>query len=91
MTKLLLIWLAFLIPLSGGTALAQAQSCGALWYRRNAVYRVAGYCFKTARAIRAFGNMGCSFNDTNDVPLLPVQRQIVAETLAQERALGCHD
>jgi hypothetical protein len=31
---------------------AQAQSCGELWYRRNSLYKQAGYCFKTARAIR---------------------------------------
>ena len=35
---------------------AQAQSCGELWYRRNSLYKQAGYCFKTARAIRTFGN-----------------------------------
>jgi hypothetical protein len=28
---------------------AQAQSCGELWYRRNSIYKQAGYCFKTAR------------------------------------------
>ncbi|HRY02252.1 MAG TPA: YARHG domain-containing protein, partial [Beijerinckiaceae bacterium] len=26
---------------------AYAQSCGELWYERNAIYKDAGYCFKT--------------------------------------------
>jgi len=48
---------------------AQAQSCGELWYRRNSIYRGAGYCFKTARAIRAFGNAGCSYDSEYSLPL----------------------
>ena len=37
---------------------ASAQSCGELWYRRNAIFAEAGYCFQTARARSAFGP-GC--------------------------------
>jgi hypothetical protein len=33
-------------------------SCGGLWRERNRVYAENGYCFKTPRAIRAFGR-GC--------------------------------
>ena len=29
---------------------AQAQGCEELWYRRNSLYKQAGYCFKTAGA-----------------------------------------
>lgn len=35
-----------------------SMSCGQLWYQRNAIYARAGYCFKTAQAIGAFGK-GC--------------------------------
>ncbi len=35
---------------------ADAQSCYDLWVQRNSVYKEAGYCFKTPRAIRYFGN-----------------------------------
>ncbi|WP_316859519.1 YARHG domain-containing protein [uncultured Cohaesibacter sp.] len=31
-----------------------SMSCGQLWYERNAIYARQGYCFKTARAQRAF-------------------------------------
>lgn len=34
------------------------MSCGGLWHERNRIYARAGYCFKTARAIRVFGQ-GC--------------------------------
>jgi hypothetical protein len=36
-----------------------AFSCGDLWYFRNQIFAEAGYCFKTDRAISAFGNDGC--------------------------------
>ena len=68
---------------------AQAQSCGELWYRRNSIYKQAGYCFRTARAIQAFGNAGCSYDSEADVPLSARQRGIVAAIREQERDLGC--
>ena len=34
------------------------MSCNGLWRERNRVYAANGYCFKTARAISAFGR-GC--------------------------------
>jgi hypothetical protein len=39
---------------------AHAQSCQDLWTERNGYYQANGYCFKTARAIRYFGNGGCN-------------------------------
>ena len=68
---------------------SRAQSCGDLWYRRNSIYKQGGYCFKTTRAIRTFGNAGCAYDDEADVPLSPRQRQIVASIQAEERDLGC--
>lgn len=68
---------------------AQAASCGELWYARNAIYKEAGYCFRTARAIQAFGNAGCTFDNMNDVPLSARARAQVADIVAQERYQGC--
>lgn len=68
---------------------AQAQSCGDLWYERNAIYKAAGYCFKTTRAIRAFGNAGCQYDDLNDTPLSGNDRARVAEIVRAERMYGC--
>ena len=41
-----------------GEARAQsynAMTCDQLWYARNSIYANKGYCFKTQRAINAFG------------------------------------
>lgn len=72
------------------SGLAQA-SCASLWSERNQIYKDAGYCFKTARAIRAFGNAGCSFDDLNDVPLSARQRAAVRDIVTEERRMGCAD
>ena len=71
------------------TSDAQAQSCGDLWYRRNSIYKAAGYCFKTARAIRTFGNAGCSYDSEYALPLSPGQRRAVAQIIRAERNFGC--
>jgi hypothetical protein len=68
---------------------AQAKSCEDLWYRRNNLYKQAGYCFRTARAIRTFGNAGCQYDSEADVPLSARQRAIVARIAQEERDLGC--
>jgi hypothetical protein len=68
---------------------AQAQSCGDLWYERNSIYKAAGYCFRTPRAIRTFGNAGCSYDSEYDVPLSPRQRARVERLRALERDFGC--
>ena len=68
---------------------AQAQACGELWYQRNSIYKSAGYCFKTARAIRAFGNAGCSYDSEYSLPLSSSQRRAVARIVRAEREIGC--
>lgn len=68
---------------------AAADVCGDLWYSRNEVYKTQGYCFRTARAIRAFGNAGCIYDNLEDVPLNPAQRRMVADLAREERQRGC--
>ena len=70
---------------------AANASCASLWYERNQVYKDAGYCFKTARAIHAFGNANCSYDDVNDVPLSANQRAFVNGVVEQERRIGCSE
>jgi len=71
------------------TAQAQGDTCFRLWVARNAVFKANGYCFKTAQAIRYFGNAGCRFDDEAAVPLTPYDRSVIASIQARERALGC--
>jgi hypothetical protein len=79
-----------LLPFAGS---AQAQyggsNCGELWYARNEIYKAGGYCFRTQRGIRTFGNAGCQYDDVNDVPLSANQRREVAEIQRWERTRGC--
>ena len=38
--------------------------CQPLWEVRNWIYKERGYCFKTPNAIKAFGNAGCLYDET---------------------------
>ena len=64
-------------------------SCNELWYQRNNIFKAGGYCFKTPRAIRAFGNAGCQYDNLKDVPLSEKQRQTVDEITRIEAAKRC--
>ena len=77
-----------LVPLLTASVLAQ-DACDQLWTERNSIYKAGGYCFRTPRGIRAFGNAGCQFDDVADVPLSARARAQVADIQRQERALGC--
>ncbi|GEO99655.1 YARHG domain-containing protein [Methylobacterium haplocladii] len=68
---------------------ARADGCEEAWYQRNLIYKQAGYCFRTPRGIRAFGNAGCSYDAVEDVPLSARQRTTVGELKSYERANGC--
>ncbi len=68
---------------------AHAQTCQELWIERNQYYKDAGYCFKTARAIRYFGNTACQYSREDEVPLMPAVRARIAEIVRLERELGC--
>jgi YARHG domain len=69
---------------------AQAQdACQRLWVARNSIYKAAGYCFKTQRAIGYFGNGGCLYDREGDLPLSPGDQARISEIQAQERAYGC--
>jgi len=70
------------LPVQGG-------ACAGLWMERNEIYKGAGYCFKTRRAITTFGNAGCQYDNEADVPLSHVQRMRINEIRAAERGLGC--
>jgi hypothetical protein len=68
-----------------------SYSCFELWKERNGIYKQAGYCFKTARAQRYFGNAGCQYDNEAAVPLTSGDRYAIAEIVRVERAKGCSD
>jgi YARHG domain len=65
-----------------------ALNCDQLWQQRNSMFKEAGYCFKTSRAIRVFGNAGCSYSQ-HDVPLSERDRRLIIEIERVERFRGC--
>jgi len=64
-------------------------SCAALWQARNAIFKAAGYCFKTQRAISQFGNAGCKYDDIQQVPLSNADRNEIGRITSAERLKHC--
>ena len=81
--------LALVVPLA--TPSLAAFPCDEFWGELNAVYAEAGYGFRTARGIAAFGNAHCRYDDIRDVPLSARDRQKVREIVRQERENGCRE
>jgi hypothetical protein len=84
-----------LTGIGGAATSASAQdglwslSCGDLWYRRNAIYARNGYCFKTDRALRVFGNENCRFYEERDIPMSRGEREEVEIIRSIEQQKGC--
>jgi 2-methylcitrate dehydratase PrpD len=56
---------------------------------RNTIYKENGYCFHTQKAIDAFGNAGCKFDNAGDVPLNAAERHNVSAIKKVEAKKGC--
>ena len=78
-----------LVGLGVVTSAQAANSCEALWYQRNTIFKAHGYCFHTARSLRAFSNNGCKFDDVAHVPLSAKDQAVIAAIQARERFYGC--
>lgn len=66
------------------------QSCGQLWYERNAYFAKYGYCFQSARGQAAFPPSQCRPGVTvANAPLTDHERSEVARLAALEQRLGC--
>ncbi len=64
-------------------------SCKELYRERNGIYKDAGFCFGSKKAIKMFGNAGCEYDDQDDVPLSTNQRATVRQIVAAERENDC--
>ena len=78
-----------MLPAKAGDIQGDAYGCEELWVMRNEVYKSAGYCFKTARAINYFGNGGCSYFSEGAVPLSRGERSMIRGIRASERRQAC--
>ena len=89
--RVLSAFLLIIVVLGATSAQSYAATCQQLWVERNSIYKSAGYCFKTPRAIARFGNAGCLHDSEGDVPLSAAQRRHIGSIVAEERAQGCGD
>lgn len=64
-------------------------SCDQLWFGRNSIFKEAGYCFTTPRAIAAFGNAGCRYDDINAVHLSAENQNFAEQIQRAERLKAC--
>jgi hypothetical protein len=64
-------------------------SCDQLWFERNSIFKEAGYCFKTPRAINALGNAGCRYNNESEMRLTPQQKSLMAAIQRVEQTKAC--
>lgn len=56
---------------------------------RNWIYKENGYCFKTPKAIKVFGNAGCLYDNAADVPLNKFEKYNVNVIKKVEKQKGC--
>ena len=71
------------------TSQLKQLSCQILWEVRNTIYKENGYCFHTQKAIDAFGNAGCKYDDFGAVPLNAAERHNVSAIKKVEAKKGC--
>jgi hypothetical protein len=68
------------------------ETCELMWKDRNSYYKLRGFCFRTPRAIAAFGNDGCTEQDAAKVyseKLSSIERQRVNTIRTWEWIYGC--
>jgi hypothetical protein len=89
-TLLVLLGLAGAVAsFAAGIAPARANTCFDLWVQRNSIYKAYGYCFKTSKAIKYFGNAGCIYDNEGDIPLSHADRSTILAIKKTEQSLGC--
>jgi hypothetical protein len=67
----------------------EQASCQVLWEVRNTIFKERGYCFGTAKAVKAFGNAGCLYDDVARVPRNDFERANISAVKGVESSKGC--
>ncbi len=81
--------IALTAPAAAGDIQGDAYNCKELWVMRNQIYKNGGYCFKTAKAIRTFGNAGCGYDSLTLVPVSDQDRLVIRDIKRSENRLRC--
>lgn len=69
--------------------LLSGPNCEFLYTMRNAIYAEHHYCFKTARAIAAFGNAGCISSNVAALGMSSIELSNAGVILQAEKIKGC--
>ena len=67
----------------------EQASCQILWEMRNIIFKENGYCFHKKRAIDAFGNANCLYDDVASVPRNDFERANASAMMQAENGKGC--
>lgn len=84
-----LLALLAVLPSPAAAQDPSAMSCAQLWHLENAMLKGRGFCFDDARAVRTFGNQGCTVHDRNRVPLTAAERQTMARVVLAQKMRQC--
>jgi len=74
---------------SAGDIQGDAYSCDELWQMRNQIYKNAGYCFTSKKAVAACGTTGCRYQSTAALPLSKQDRIILRDIKRSAARQGC--
>ncbi len=88
-TTLLTLAALAALPLPAVAQDFASMSCPQLWYARNAMLKAHRFCFTEPRAVKTFGNDGCSITMKSRVPLTERQRGDTARIVLTERIKLC--
>jgi len=82
----------FVILISGvlillPVAQLQAESCYALWHKRNLIFAQKGYCFSSSLGKQVFANYSCR---TKNIRLTADEKLTVKQNIATEKKLRCN-
>ncbi len=66
-----------------------AMSCTQLWRTENTLLKRRGFCFTDPKAIKAFGNDGCTVTLESRLPLTERERQDRARIILARRMKLC--
>ena len=78
-----------LVPAQAGDVQGDAYNCQELWVMRNQMYKDAGYCFSTTRAITYFGNGGCTTSNHADLVLSGQEQETLHAVKKSEVRQSC--
>lgn len=65
------------------------QACEQLYFLRNEFFHRKGLCFTRPTAVHIWGNDGCKYQNSADMPMTKRETDAVANLVAVERQKGC--